>query len=180
MAAHPRAPRRLALRTIREFYTFDLMQFALLPSAPADLRRRAEELLITRLSSITLGERLSLARRCSSVVAAALLVDSEARVWRAALENPRITEVVVVNALRRGKVTPAFVEAVCRHAKWPQRPEIQIALLGNPHTPLERAVDYARRVTPAALRDVLHNSRLPEDTKEYLRKESRRELRTKN
>src|SRR5258708_35195676 len=38
VAAHPRAPRRIALRLIRELYTFDLMQFALLPSAAAHLK----------------------------------------------------------------------------------------------------------------------------------------------
>src|ERR1700756_5704853 len=62
MASHLRTPRRIALRIVRELYTFELMQFALRPSAAADLKRIAEELLLSRLSSITLGERISLAR----------------------------------------------------------------------------------------------------------------------
>src|ERR1700739_3126118 len=37
LATHPHSPRRLALRLIRDFYTFELMQFALVPAAPADL-----------------------------------------------------------------------------------------------------------------------------------------------
>jgi len=171
LAAHPRAPRRIALRLIRELYTFDLMHFAQTPAAPADLKRAADELLITRLASITLGERLALARRCSVTVATALLHDKEPRVWQTAIENPRLTETAVTRALQRPGATPGFVEAVCHHAKWSLRPEIRLALLRNPHTPLARALEFARRLPPAQLRDVLHASRLPEKIKEYLRKE---------
>ena len=54
LASHPRTPRRIALRVIRELYTFELMQLALLPGTAGDLRRVADELLLSRLSSITL------------------------------------------------------------------------------------------------------------------------------
>src|ERR1700758_2591183 len=60
VAAHPRAPRRIVLRLVRELYTFDLMQFSLLPAVAADLKRVAEELLVGRLSSVSMGERVSL------------------------------------------------------------------------------------------------------------------------
>jgi hypothetical protein len=171
LAAHPRAPRRLALRLLRELYTFDLMHFSQLPAAPADLKRTADEFLITRLASISLGERISLARRCSVTVATALLHDKEPRVWQTALENPRLTETAVTRALQRPGDTPGFVEAICHHAKWSVCPEIRLALLRNAHTPLARALEFARRLPPAQLRDVLHSSRLLEKIKEYLRKD---------
>jgi hypothetical protein len=171
LAAHPRAPHRIALRLIRELYTFDLVHFSQMPAAAADLKRAADELLVARLASISLGERISLARRCSLLVATALLQDKESRVWQTAMENPRLTEAGVVKALQRPGATPGFVEAVCRHAKWSVRPEIRLALLRNAHTPLARALEFARRLPPAVLRDVLHASRLPEKTKAYLRKD---------
>jgi hypothetical protein len=171
LAAHPRTPRRIALRLIRELFTFDLVQFSLMPAAAADLKRLADELLVSRLASVTLGERISLARRSSPTVAAALLLDKESRVWQAALENPRMTEGAVVKALQKTNATPSLVQAICRREKWSVRPEVQIALLRNAHTPLARAVELARRISPAQLRDVLHTSRLPEKIKKYLRKE---------
>lgn len=170
LAAHPRTPRRIALRLIRELYTFDLMQLSLLPAVAADLKHVADELLVTRLASITLGERIALARRSSAMVAAALLLDKEPRVWQTALENPRVTEPAIVRALLRPGATPAFVKAVCHHAKWSLRPEIRMALLRNEYTPLARALEFARRIPPAQLRDIMHASRLPEKTKSYLRK----------
>jgi hypothetical protein len=171
LATHPRTPRRIALRIVRELYTFDLMQFTLTPLAAADLRRFAEELLVGRLASITLGERISLARRSSELVGGALLLDKERQVWQTAIENPRVTESAVVKALRRTSASPAFVEAVSHHAKWQARPEVRTALLRNAHTPLARAIEFARNLPPQQLRDILHASRLPEKTKEYLRKD---------
>jgi hypothetical protein len=171
IAAHQHTPRRIALRVIRELYTFDLMQFTLTPAAAADLKHTADELLVARLASVSLGERVSLARRASTVVAAALLLDKESRVWQTALENPRLTEVAITKALQRPNATPAFVEAVCHHAKWSLRPEIRMALLRNAHTPLARCIEFVRRLPPTLLRDILHASRLPEKIKAYLRKE---------
>jgi len=172
LAAHPKTPRRIALRVIRELYTFEMMKFALTPLAPADLKRVADELLLSRLASITLGERISLARRSSALVAAALLLDKEKPVWQTALENPRLTEAAIVKALQRTSGVPAFVEAVSHHAKWSVLPDIRIALLRNAYTPLARALEFARRLSPAQLRDVLHTSRLPEKIKIYLRREA--------
>ena len=171
LASHPRTARRIALRLIRELYTFELMRFALMPVAAADLRRVANELLLSRLSSITLGERIALARRSSELVAGALLLDKETPVWQAALNNARLTESAVVKALQRSSVTAVLVGAVCHHANWSVRPEIRIALLRNQHTPLAKALEFARRLPPAQLRDILHASRLPETIKRYLRKD---------
>jgi len=170
LASHPRTPRRIALRLIREFYTFDLMQFSLRPTVAADLKRLADEMLIARLPSITLGERIALARRCSATVGAALLLDRESRVWQTALANPRLTEAGIIRALQRHNATPTLVEAICHHPNWSVRHEVRMALLRNAHTPLARAIEFARHLPPSQLRDILHNSKLPENIKEYLRK----------
>ena len=174
VASHPRTPRRIALRIIRELYTFELMQFALAHAAAADLKRVADELLLSRLSSITLGERISLARRSSTLIAGALLLDKEPQVWQPALENARLTEAAIVKSLQRATATPAFVEAVSHHSKWSVRHEVQVALLRNAHTPLAKAIEFSRRLPPRQLRDILHTSRLPEKIKSYLQKEKDR------
>lgn len=170
VAAHHRTPRRIALRVIRELYTFELMQFALAPTAPADLKRVADELLLGRLSSITLGERISLARRSSAAVAGGLLLDKEPRVWQTALENPRLTEVGVVRALAKAAASRVFVVAVCHHTKWSARIEVRFALLRSSYTPLTKAIEFARRIPPRQLQDILHASKLPESVKREVQK----------
>jgi hypothetical protein len=178
LASHPRAPRHVSLRLVREFYTIDLMRFALLPAVAADIKHAADDLLVARLASVTLGERISLARRASGTVAAALLLDKEARVWQTALENPRLTEAAIVRTLLRSNGSAAFVETVCHHSKWSVRSEIRMALLRNDKTPLARALEFAGGVPPAQLRDILYNSRLPEKTKMCLLEESKTRTKT--
>jgi len=73
----------------------------------------AEETLLKRLESIASGARLSLARRASGRVAAALLLDAEPRVEQTALENPRLTEAMVRQALLRPESGAGLVRAVC-------------------------------------------------------------------
>ena len=172
IAAHTRTPRRIALRIVRDLYTFELMKFALMPVAPADLKRMADELLIGRIASITLGERIALARRCSGTVAGGLLLDKESRVWRTALENPRLTESGVVRALQKPGISRALIEAVCQHAKWSLRIEVRVSLLRSAHTPVAKAIEFAQRIPPQQLRDILHASKLPENVKRILRKEA--------
>jgi hypothetical protein len=171
VAAHPRAPRRMALRILRESFTFELMQFSLTPATAADLKRVAEELMVSRLASVTLGERITLARRASAMVAGMLLLDKEKQVWQPALENPRVTEAAIVKALQKTGASAALVEAVSHHAKWSVRNEVRIALLRNAHTPVAKAIEFARRIPAPQLRDILHTSRLPENVKKTLRKD---------
>ena len=121
---------------VRHLFTFDLMQVALTPVVPADIKMAAEESLINRLERLSQGERLTLAHRASGRVAAALLLDPEPRVIHAALENSRLTESAVIKALMRRDAPAAFVSAVCHHSRWSPRREIRIALLRNEKTPL--------------------------------------------
>jgi len=79
-----------------------------------------------------------------------------------------MTEVLVVNALRSGEATEMMVSAVCHHEKWSRRNEIKIALLSNEKTPLAKITQFAGELPVRALKDILRNSRLSENVKEYL------------
>src|SRR5271157_1911320 len=77
LVSHPNTPRHVSVPLARQFYTFDLMRVALSPRVPADVKVAADDVLISRLKTVTIGERLTLARRASGRVAAALLLDVE-------------------------------------------------------------------------------------------------------
>jgi hypothetical protein len=171
MLEHPRTPRHLSLPMVRHLFTFDLMKVALTPGAPADIRIAADEALANRLEKISMGERLSLAHRASERIARALLLDSETRIVRAALENPRLTEASIIKALMRRNSSSAFVEAVCRHSKWAVRREIRMALLRNEMTPLARALEFARSLPVPLVREILQGSRLPTNIKSCVLKD---------
>ena len=165
---HPRTPRHVSVPTIRHLYTFDLMQVALLPSVPPDVKRAAEEVLISKLASISSGERITLARRSSGRVAGALLLDKEERIMQAALANPQMTEVPIVKALKAGHGTELLAPAVSRHQKWSYRNDVKAALLGNKDTPSGRLIHLAAELPINLIKDVLRNGRLSTQAKNSL------------
>ncbi len=173
---HMRTPRHVSVPIVRRLYTFELMQVALSPAVPADMKRVADEQIILRLEQISSGERLTLAKRASGRVAEAMLFDPEPRIVEAALLNPRMTEAGVARAVLDEKSPAHFVEQVCRHPQWSLRRDVQLALLQNDHTPLARVLAFAQAFSTKLLRDVLKRSRLSASVKMYLMAElSRRE-----
>jgi hypothetical protein len=171
LVEHPKTPRHVSLPLVRQLYIFELMQVALTPAVPADVKRAADEVLLHHLDTVTAGERLTLAHRGSGRVAEQLLLDEEARVAQGALQNSRLTETSIVRALARPEVSAALVEAVCQHPQWSLRREVRMALLRNEKTPPARAAEYSRAMPPSQLREVLRNSRLPASVKNLILKE---------
>lgn len=170
LVQHPKAPRHVSLPMVRHLFTFDLMKIALAPAVPADVKAAADGTLVNRLETISSGERQTLAHRGSGRIAGALLLDAEPRVIHAALENGRLTEAGVVNAIVRMDASAALVHAVCHHARWSLRLEVRVALLRNQHTPMARALEFARSLPKALVKEILHGSHLPTNIKEYLLK----------
>jgi hypothetical protein len=169
LAAHCKTPRHVALPLLRHLFTFDLMQVALTPTTPPDIKKAAEESLVSRLETISSGEKLTLARQASGRMAGELLLDPEPRVLKAALENSRLTEAAVVKALLGGSAKTEFVQMVCHHPKWSLRRDVRVAMLRNENTPLARALEFSRGVPASLLKDILQVSKLPENVKAALR-----------
>jgi hypothetical protein len=165
---HPRTPRHVSVPTIRHLYTFELMHVALVPSVQPDVKRAAEEVLISKLASISSGERITLARRSSGRVAAALLLDKEDRIMQAALANPQMTEVSIVKVLKAEHGTELLAPAVSRHHKWSYRNDVKAALLGNKNTPSGRLIHLAAELPINLIKDVLRRGRLSSQAKNSL------------
>jgi len=170
IVVHPHAPRHVSLPIIRRLFAFELMNIALTPAVFADIKKFAEDVLISRLENTTPGERMSLAKRSSQAIAAALLLDPEKRVMEAALFNPRMTEAAIVKALMKDDAPQHLIDTVCHDPKWSLRREIRVALLRNEKTPLAPALAFADTMSSVALWQVLNNSRLRANVKSYLNK----------
>jgi hypothetical protein len=165
---HPRTPRHISVPTIRHIHTFELMQVALLPVVPPDVKRAAEEVLISKIANISSGERFTLAKQSSGRVAAALLLDKEERIMLAALSNPQMTELFIVRALKMERGTELLAPAVSRHQKWSFRNDVKAALLGNKNTPPARVIQLAAELPINLIKDVLRNGRLSPQAKNSL------------
>jgi hypothetical protein len=154
IVTHPRTPRHVSIPLLRRMFTFDVMQVTLAPAVAADIKRAAEEQILLRAESLSIGEKISLARRASGRVAAALLLDPEPRVIAPALDNSRLTEALVVQALMKPKAPAALFQLASEHRNWSQRREVQVALLRSEKTPIERAKELAKNFTADFLREI--------------------------
>lgn len=169
LICHPRTPRFVSLPATRTLHTFELLNVALQPAVPTDIKMAVEQSIMDRLENMSLGERITMAKRGSTRIAERLLRDPEKTVIELALVNPLLTEACVVRTLMFGdEVDPRFVELVARHPKWSLRTDVRAALLRNPKTPMTVALQIVHSIPADIARDALFNSNLPKSVKTYL------------
>lgn len=171
LAFHPHTPRLAAMRLIRELYLLDLVQLSLLPAAPVEIRRMAEELLLARLPQLPLGQKLTLARRASARVVGALLAEGHLRVVPVALENAFLTEAQVLKVLAREKLSAQVVNAIARHQRWSHQIQVRLALLRHPKAPLERVAAFLADLNLRDLEQLARLTRLSGAIRKRVREE---------
>lgn len=154
LARHPRTPKRFALAAVRQLFLFDLVRLSLLPSAPADIRRVAEEVILTRVPHLAIGEKLTLARRGPSRVAGAILAEGHPQALKLALANAFLTESQVLKVLAKPGVPERVVASIAHHPKWSCQYNVRIALVRNPHTPAASVMAFLPQLTLRDLKDI--------------------------
>lgn len=171
LAAHPRTPRRITLTLLRQLFLFDLVRVSLLPSAPADTRRAAESLILARIPHLPVGEKLTLARRGPSRIAAAVLAEGHSQAIKLALANPLLAESQILKLLAKPDVPERAVSAIAQHPKWSCRYNVRLALVKNSHTPPPLVLAFLRDLTLRDLRDVAQLESLPPHVRGYIARE---------
>lgn len=180
LARHPRTPKRIAISVLRQLFLFDLARLSLLPSAPADIRRAAEEAILTRVPHLPVGEKLTLARRGPARVAGALLAEGHPPAIKLALDNAFLTESQVLRVLAKPGVPERVVAAIAQHRKWSHMYSVRVALVRNPSTPAPRVLSLLPDLTLRDLKDLAGLETLAPHVRRYIDKELRRRSGTDN
>lgn len=134
IALHPRAPEALALRFVPALFWRDLLDLGLDTRVRPAVRRAADRRLIARLPAMSPGEKVALARRASPRLLGHLRHDPSVRVVAAVLENPRLTEGVLLPLVASEEARPEVLEVVARDRRWGVRYEVRFGLCLNPRT----------------------------------------------
>ena len=174
---HPRTPRLIALRLLRDIYLMDLVQYTLSPAASIEIKLHAEAQILARMPQLPLGQKMTLARRGPGRVAGALIAEGHPQILRVALDNPLLTEAHVLKVLARGKVPPAVVQSLCSHPKWSQMYNVRLALVRNPSAPLATILAFLPELTVSDLRELASPGIVPENLRKYLQAEVQRRMR---
>lgn len=109
---------------------------------------------------LALGERKALARRADREIIERVLRDPHPDVIRILLHNPNVTETQVVLLCARRPVVADVLREVFRSPRWVIRDRVRVALLLNPWTPLDMALQVAPLVRTPDLRRALAASDL--------------------
>jgi hypothetical protein len=171
LARHPHTPRRFSIALLRQLFLFDLVRVSLLPSAPAEIRRVAEEIIVTRVPHLPIGEKLTLARRGSARVAGALLAEGHAQAVKLALANAYLNESQVLKVLTKPGVPERVVVAIAQHPKWAYQYNVRVALLRNPHTPAQVVRSFLPNLTLRDLKDALTVDSMPVHVRRFIQQE---------
>jgi hypothetical protein len=177
LAFHPRAPRLVSLRLLKDLYLMDLVQVALLPGVSAELKRNAEDQLLARLAQIPLGQKITLARRGPARVAGMLLAEGHARVLPIVLDNVHLTESQVLRVLASENLPPSVVLAIAHHYKWSNTYNVRLALVRHQSSPLSAILAYLPELTVSDLRELTAPGVVPESLRKYLQAEVQRRMR---
>lgn len=176
---HPRTPRLVTLRLLRDLYLMDLVQLTLSPSVPTELKLHAEDHLIARLPQLPLGQKITLARRGPARLGGALLAEGHAQLVSIVLDNPYLTEAQVLKALSREKLPPAVVQTLAHHRKWSLCYNVRLALVRNPASPLSAVLAFLPELTVSDLRELASPGIVSESLRKYLHAEVQRRMRAK-
>jgi hypothetical protein len=136
VALNPRTPRVLALRLLPSLYWRDLADVAASPRLPKGVRGRAEAILQDQLTDMRLGEKITLAKIATTPVLVRLLAETEHKIARSCLINPRLREEDLVTAVRQEAAPLALLEAAASSQRFGERYAVRLALVLQPRTPL--------------------------------------------
>jgi hypothetical protein len=120
--------------------------------------------------TVTLGERKSLARRHDRTLIARVLRDPHPHVIRILLGNPAVTEADIVRLCATRPVLGDVLREVFRSPRWIVRYQVRVALMLNPNTPIDMALQIAPHMTTQDLRRAASASDLGEDVKDACRR----------
>jgi hypothetical protein len=147
------------------------VRLSLLPSAPADIRRVAEEVILTRIPHLPVGEKLTLARRGPARVAGAILAEGHPQAVKLALANAFLTESQVLKVLAKAGVPERVVVAIAHHPKWSCQYNVRMALVRNAHTPAASVLAFLPQLTLGDLKQISGLDGLAPHLKKHMREE---------
>lgn len=167
---NPKTPASISLKFIGQLFTFDILTVMLVPAVAPEVRIAGEEQLCRKLSQLSLGERLTLAKRANTERLLAMLLDDGNReVVSAVLTNPFLKESIVCSTVRKSTIKPHLVELLALNGRWSCRYDIRYALLRTRHITLGLALNFLQGMLSKDLRDLSNDPYVSMQIRSYIK-----------
>ena len=152
-------PQAHAVKFVHYLFWSDLVRLSVDVKVNAPVRRAIDTILVNKVDKLTLGERITCAKRCSHALIMALLFDPDPKVFEALLINQRVREDDLLLIANSERATPTHLQMIADDRKWSYRYNIRKALVMNPRTPRSAAASMLRSLTARDLRLIHRNPR---------------------
>lgn len=96
--------------------------------------------LFQKIQTMTVSEKLELARTASKEGRTILLRDSNRLVQLAVVESPKITESEILGIAANRQINDEVIRKIAMNREWLRNYQIRLALVNNPKTPLTIAM----------------------------------------
>ena len=169
IVAHRDTPPHIAQALLPQLYIFDLLKLCLIPGISADIHLAAERKIVQQIPTQPLGNKLTLARRGTAAILDALLREGVKNIIEICLDNPHLKEGSLHQFLASAQATAENVSTVARNSRWKNRPNIRLAILKNPRTPLIWFTVFLPELSSAIVHDLLASPRLAAAQKTLVR-----------
>lgn len=157
LVANKYTPQAHAVKLVHYLFWPDLVRLSVDVKVSAPVRRAIETILVNKVDKLTLGERITSAKRCSHALIKALLFDPDPKVFEALLLNQRVREDDLLLVASSERATSAQLRLLAEDRKWSYRYAIRKALAMNPSTPRSTAASLLRSLSPRDLRMIHAN-----------------------
>ncbi len=166
LVGHRQTPQAHAVKLVHYLYWIDLLNLSVDVQVPAPVRRAVDTLLVARAEKLTLGERVTSARRCSPALVKVFLYDPHPRVFESLLVNKRLREDDLLALISTRRATREQLLMVAEDMRWSYRYAIRKALVLNPDTPRAAAASQLPHLSRRDLRSIHSNP----ETSIYMRR----------
>jgi hypothetical protein len=169
LVTHPEIPPHIASALLPQLNVFELLKICLMPGIGPDHRLLAERVIIQRIPTQPLGNKVTLARRGTSAMVESLLREGVPPLVEACLDNPHLKEGSVHQFITGATATAETISMVARSGRWKGRPNIRLAILKNPRTPTIWYTLFLPGLTQSTVRELLAVPRLTSAQKALVR-----------
>ncbi len=96
--------------------------------------------LFQKIQSMTVAEKIDLARNAPKEARTILLRDSNKLVQIAVITSPKITESEIITIANNKQVSDEVLREIAMNREWLRNYQVRLALVNNPKTPLSIAM----------------------------------------
>jgi hypothetical protein len=157
LVGHKQTPQAHAVKLVHYLYWADLVWLSVDVKVPTPVRRAIDNILVTRVDKLSLGERITSAKRCSPALIKAFLFDPDPKVFASLLVNQRVREDDLLIVANSARALPAQLQLLGADTKWSYRYAIRKALVMNPLTPRSIAASLLRSLSKRDLKMIYTN-----------------------